>query len=181
MAGNSDPEVFVRTPLRLVLPCLAVITVFASACSSAVLYDTRLEPVHEPVLYASLDYARLAIDSTEAGARAVVEMYIEGNEWAGDYLALHVPTLQCASEGTIAPTAIRREAPDCLDEAPSAFCDETGADSGLCPVRMVGRQSRCLYVVRAEYLLSRIPSVLEQFTLSFGQNATALYWARRKP
>lgn len=169
----TDREDMLRHALQHIPWACLALSVAALGCASAAVYDTRLEPVDEPLLYADLDYARVAIDSTEAGIRAVAEIRIQANEWAGQYLELHVPTLHCAADGTITPTVLRRERPVCVDRVARPECGETGADPAACDVPLIGGDLRCVYVVRAEFLLGRIPERTERFTLTFGQRASA--------
>ena len=69
---------------------VAAISVLVVACGPPVIYDTANRPVRNPLITASVDNGWLAVDSTEAGIRVVVELQLEGPASAADFVSLHL-------------------------------------------------------------------------------------------
>lgn len=161
---------------------VALLALACASCGAPVIYDTDLRPVRDARIVAALDQGWLAVDSTEAGARAVLELHIEAPAAVSQYVQLHVPSLRCSSSGTHLPARIRRELPVC--PAPSvgrAACDPDDRRAGRCGTRVDGAaEAVCLHVVRAEFFFPRMPHLDEEsHYFTFGQRADPIRWTRR--
>ena len=151
------------------------------ACTQAVVYDTALRPVQDPVMTATVDYGRFAVIETETGARAVLELEIEAPEEAADYLSLRVPTLRCIGNDVHSPTRIRQEAPICPAPASRSAgpCGPDDRAAGRCEFDQNPNMLLCLHVVRAEFEFTEIPHLDERtHFFTFDQRETEVQWAR---
>jgi len=149
-----------------------------AACGPPTLYDTDLRPVRNPIIVASVGNGRLAVDSTDAGVRAVLELHVEGSDAAAEYLALHVPRLHCSASGAHFPVRVRTEEPRCPARAPAADRCARDAAPGTCAETRVLASPTCLYTVRAEFLFDRVPHLDASHYLTFGQTEAPVVWAR---
>lgn len=148
-----------------------------AACGPPMLYDTDLRPVRDPIIVASVGNGWLAVDSTAAGVRAVLELQMEGSDAAAEYVSLHVPRLHCRT-GAHFPARVRTEQPRCPAGArPPRECAD-GTSSGACDDAPVLASPTCLYTVRAEFLFDRVPHFDASHYLTFGQSETPVVWAR---
>ncbi len=158
---------------------LSVPMLFA-ACGPPVIYDTELIPVRNPLITASVENGWLAVDSTEAGYRAVLELQIEGAPVASEYVTLHTPELRCSSRGVHRPVKVLHETPVCTTVQPSALdCSPGQREAGLCQAAVTDETESCLFVVRAEYLFEQVPHLDESHYFTFAQTETPVYWTRR--
>lgn len=154
------------------------LAVGVTACGPPTLYDTDLRPVRNPIIIASVGNGWLAVDSTEAGVRAVLELQMEGSDAAEEYVALHVPRLHCRASGAHFPARVRTEKARC--PAPTAIQSECvdGASPEACRDALVLASPTCLYTVRAEFLFERVPHLDASHYLTFGQSEAPVVWAR---
>lgn len=149
-----------------------------AACGPPTLYDTDLRPVRDPIIVASVGNGWLAVDSTDAGVRAVLEMQMEGSEAAAEYVTLHVPRLHCRASGAHFPTRVRTDEPRCPAPAPAAERCDRDASPETCVGAPVLASPTCLYTVRAEFLFDRVPHLDASHYLTFGQSEVRVVWAR---
>jgi hypothetical protein len=154
--------------------------ILLASCGPVIIYDTRLQPVVDPVRVASVENGRLAIDSTPAGIRGVLELWIETDARTLDHDAVDVPTLRCEAEGLHLPIRIRREEAVCSPVPPSMQdCQRVGGDGEPCDAYFVAGADRCVQMLRAEFQFRHVPKLDGRLTLAFGQRATPVQWARR--
>ncbi len=78
---------------RFIALHLSMAAILLASCGPVIVYDTRLQPVRDPVLLASVENGWLAIDSTASGVRGVLELWIETHARTLDYVDLYVRTL----------------------------------------------------------------------------------------
>ncbi|MDX1579373.1 MAG: hypothetical protein R3266_12880 [Gemmatimonadota bacterium] len=166
---------------RLVATLAVGAAAVISGCGPPVLYDTDLQPVRNPLITASVENGWLAVDSTEAGVRAVLELQVEASEIASEYVALHVPTLHCSSRGVHEPAKVRHGQPVCSPPDPALYCSPTEREAGDCPQALTQLPETCVYTVRAEYAFERVPHLDESHYFTFAQRATPIYWTRKDP
>lgn len=165
---------------RFLAPCGFTGVVLLASCGPVIVYDTRLQPVQDPVRIASVENGRLAIDSTSAGIRGVLELWIETDARAFDHDPLEVPTLRCDAHGLHLPVRIRREEVVCSPPPPSMQdCRRVGSEGGTCDAYVVSGGDRCIQTVRAEFDFRNVPPLDEHLTLAFGEWSTPVHWARR--
>lgn len=159
------------------LPLIAASLAVAS-CGPPVLYDTDMRPVRSPIIVASVGNGWLAVDSTSAGVRAVLELQMEAPLESSQFVTLHTPTLHCSSKGEHRPSKVMREEPICRTaEAPS--CSPSQRESGQCQAMLEQRSLTCLHVVRAEFTFERVPHLTESHYFTFAQTDTPIHWTRR--
>lgn len=166
--------------LRTTASPLVAVLLLLSACGPPVVRDTSLRPVTDPALLAAVgEHGWLAIDSTEHGARAVLELRLETSGTATPPLALHTPKLHCATEGTHFPVVVRREPPVCWTPPPEAGACRMGAEAaGVCRGVADGGR-RCLQVIRAEFHFRHLPALDDRVYFTIGQQSTPTRWAVR--
>jgi len=148
-----------------------------AACGPPVIYDTDLVAVRHPLVTASVDNGWLAVDSTEAGIRAVLELRFEGPPETAETLDLHVPALHCALSGQHLPVKLLREEPSCPGPIP-VRCLE-GNSSEECERFVEEQQRDCVFTIRAEFLFDAMPHLddnIHYFT--FAQSDKPVRWAR---
>lgn len=150
-----------------------------AACGPPVLYDTELVAVRNPLVTASVDNGWVAVDSTDRGLRAVLELRIEASSLSSQYVSLHVPQLHCSSSGSHRPIKVRREVPVCTTPPRAAACPADARDGG-CPEMLDAKHESCIYVVRAEYLLGDMPHLDESHFFTFAQTESALTFSRER-
>lgn len=156
-----------------------LVGVSAAGCGPPVIFDTDLRPVRNPVIMASVGSGWLAVDSTEAGVRAVLEVQLEGPTAAADYVTLHVPRLHCRLSGEHYPARVRNSEPRCPAPGPPPSACIEGSSPEACRSSEEVVQQTCLYTVRAEFLFERIPHLDESHFLTFGQSDVPVVWAKR--
>lgn len=168
--------------LRSMASPLVAMLVLASACGPPVVHDTAGRPVTDPALLAAVgEDGWLAIDSTEGGIRAVLELRLETMRPPARPLALHTPKLHCTAEGTHFPVRIRREPPVCWTPPPGAGTCRTGAD-GAAVCRSGDEDARvCLHVIRAEFHFRHLPALDDRVYFTLGRESTPARWALRNP
>ncbi len=152
---------------------------FAAACGPPVIYDTAHRAVRNPLVTASVDNGWLAVDSTETGIRAVVELQLAAPAGSEEFMSLHLLRLHCTVSGEHIPAKILREAPRCpTPGSPPVECPE-GATPEECDTIREQADQTCLFTIRAEFMFDEMPHLDEnQHFFTFGQTDQPIRWAK---
>ncbi len=153
--------------------------VVVSACGAPVIYDASLQPVRNPLIVASVDNGRLAVDSTEAGIRAVLELQLDGPGAADEFVQLHVPKLHCTVSGEHIPSKVLREEPKCASRPIMTVSCPTGFTPEECDAYRQQETELCTYTIRAEFLFAEMPHLDENtHFFTFSRTDSPVYWTR---
>ena len=166
--------------MRPIAPlCIAAIPIFVVACGPPVIYDTAHRPVRNPLITASVDNGWLAVDSTEAGIRVVVELQLEGPADAADFVSLHLLRLHCTVSGEHLPAKILQEEPRCPTPVSRPIRCPEGTPPEECDrIREEAEQS-CVFTIRAEFMFDQMPHLDEnRHFFTFGQTDQPIRWAK---
>ena len=155
-----------------------------AACATHTIYDTYGVPVRSPLVTATVENGWLAVDSTDMGIRAVVELQLESSTISEEYVELHVPRLHCTVSGDHVPSRLLREPPRCTSRSVGTIVCPTDATPEECDrVRQQGEQV-CIYTIRAEFLFAEMPHLNENtHFFTFAQTDAPVNWvvADRRP
>ena len=166
--------------MRPITPlCIAAIPILVVACGPLVIYDTAHQPVRNPLITASVDNGWLAVDSTEAGIRAVVELHLEGPASTADFVSLHLLRLHCTVSGEHLPAKILLEEPRCPTPGSSPIRCPEGTSPEECDGMRGEAEPNCLFTIRAEFLFDQMPHLDEnRHFFTFGQTDQPIRWAK---
>lgn len=166
--------------LRFVFALAAPAAAF-QACSPHVVYDTSMQPVRAPLVTASVENGWMAVDSTDAGIRAVLELEMEAPAATAEFVTLHVPRLHCTISGEHMPAKVMREAPRCPTQplaparCPADFTPEE------CDRYREEEVPYCTYTVRAEFFFAQMPHLDENtHYFTFAQSDTPVQWVKAR-
>lgn len=163
-------------PTGSVLGAFACAASFA-ACATHTIYDTYGVAVRNPLVTATVDNGWLAVDSTDAGIRAVVELQLESPSAADEFVELHVPKLHCTVSGDHVPWRLVRELPRCTSRPIGALACPTGATPEECDRLRQAEEQVCIYTIRAEFLFAEMPHLNENtHFFTFAQVDAPVRW-----
>ena len=153
----------------------------SAACSPRMIYDTSLQPVRNPLVTASVENGWLAVDSTDAGIRAVLELEMEAPAATAEFVTLHEPRLHCTVSGEHRPAKWISEAPRCPTPQPQALRCPAEYTPEECDRFRREEIPLCLYTVRAEFFFSQMPHLDENtHYFTFAQSDTPVEWVKAK-
>lgn len=163
--------------IRLIGAALLAFSV--AGCGSPALIDVDGRPIRRPLLIARLADGWVAVDSSAAGARAVLELRAETPRddvppWQVG--GLH---LQFSSGEPLKPARMRCDAPKCCPPRPQSAEPPTEREVPEVeePAEEVA-EGACLHVMRAEFRLPRVPTPADSVALKVGESVTLLAWQR---
>jgi len=153
----------------------------AAGCSTPMLYDAAGKPVKEPELIAQAGGLWLAVDSSAAGIRAVVEIQVAapgGQKRTWDVAGLRLWT---GSGPALSPVRVRQSNVRCWPDAPrGAQCRVNPEDPKACVWQMQPGEAECYYVLCAEFALEQLPDPTEPVVLNMDGSLTVLQLAAVK-
>ena len=153
--------------------------VAAGACGAPMIYDASMQPVRNPLVVASVDNGRMAVDSTEAGIRAVLELQLEGPGSADEFVEFHVPKLHCTISGEHIPAKVFREKPRCATRPLTTGVCPTGFTPEECDAYRQQGAETCMYTIRAEFLFAEMPHLDENtHYFTFARTDAPVYWTK---
>jgi hypothetical protein len=147
-------------------------------CVSPALIDIDGQPLERPLMVAPIESGWVAVDSsTEGGTRAVLELKAEAEDsdippWDLSTLELHL-----AGDSVLAPTRLRCEDPKCCPVLGAGVkCPKKRSQPAVPNQPEPLEEARCVHVVRAEFMLPRLPTARDSVTLRIGDSLTLLRW-----
>lgn len=159
--------------------CMTAIPILLVACGPPAIYDTSHRLVRNPLITASVDNGWLAVDSTEAGIRAVVHLQLAGPADASESVSLHLLRFHCAVSGEHLPSSVMQEEPRCPAFGSRPIRCPEGASPGECDTIRDEAEQTCVYTIRAEFLFDQLPHLNEnQHFFTFGQTDQPILWAK---
>jgi len=166
-------------PAGITLIGAALLAFSVAGCGSPALVDVDGRPLRRPLLIARLADGWVAVDSSAAGARAVLELRAETPRddvppWQVG--GLH---LQFSSGQPLKPARVRCDAPKCSPPRPQSA--EPPTEREVPEVEETAEtvaEETCLHVVRAEFRLPQVPTPADSLTLKIGESVTLLAWQR---
>jgi hypothetical protein len=151
------------------------IVLLAAACGPPVIYDTDGRPVAEPAFMASVDGGWLAVDSSDGGVRAILEVRVpvpEGDVVGLDQTDLHLWT---GSGYPVSPVRLNQGSLQCRPSVLDRVeCQGKYGDPQACPREGQADAQECYYLLCAEFSLLKLPSVYDPVVLSLGGSLTIL-------
>ena len=156
---------------------LAAAGLLSLTCRPPTLIDPLGRPVPRPMLVAAVENGRIAIDSSDHGVRAVVELtrMLPNPTYQGD---ASVPRLRCSGgKSPLAPVRMQSEPVRCREPATGPDCARPGQSSS-CPYRNVRFEQPCSQVLHLEYRLDAVPSVGDSLALQLGDRISRSRWTR---
>lgn len=159
--------------------CLVPLLLQMAACGPPTIYDAAFEPVREPLLIADLGDGWLAMDSTDAGLRAVLQVEVPVGAEDGEPRLARELGLRCRSRGLDLPVRVRQEPPICEPAPPRRWeCLSRFGDPEICRHYSTAR-TRCYAVVHAEFLFRSVPEPNDSVFLIVGDRPlSAVHWSR---
>ncbi len=158
-----------------------LLVLLAAACGPPMLYDPAGQPVREPEFVAQAGGLWLAVDSSAAGIRAVVEIQMaapEGRIQTWDRTGLKLWT---GSGPAISPVRLRQGSVRCWPTAPRGVpCGANPDDPRVCRWQVEPLGAECYYIVCAEFTLERLPDPADPVVLNMGGSLTVLQLAAVK-
>jgi len=157
-----------------------VLLVAAAACGPPVIYDTHGRAVSEPEYMAAVDGGWLAVDSSAAGIRAVLELKVaapEGRAVTWEPAGLQLWT---GKSYPVLPTRLKQGALRCWPTTGRAPCRGNAAELDGCPVDVRREQQDCYYTLCAEFPLAELPTPTDPVVLNVGGSLTILHLAEMK-
>jgi hypothetical protein len=155
-----------------------VLLAAAAGCGMPVLYDTAGQPVEEPELMAQVGGLWLAVDSSEAGVRAVLEIQVAapgGQIRTWDVAGLKLWT---GSGPALSPARVKRSNVRCWPDAPRGVpCRTDPDDPQACVWQMQPGEAECYYILCAEFALEQLPKPTEPIVLNMDGSLTVLQLA----
>ncbi len=150
----------------------------AAGCGSPALIDIDGRPLETPLMVAPIESGWVAVDSsTDAGARAVLELKAEAEDPDIPPWDLSTLELRFAGDSALAPTRLRCEDPRCCPVlGESVRCPKKRSQPAVPNQVEPLEEARCIHVVRAEFLLPRLPTARDSVTLRIGESSTLLRW-----
>jgi hypothetical protein len=157
---------------------LAFAGCLALACRPPALVDPLGLPVSRPLLVASIESGRIAIDSFVGGVRAVAELTRTLQD-STDERGRTVPALRCSAHGLpLVPVRARAEPITCNERPPAAGCGGAGQANAPCDYQNRHIARLCSQVLHLEYRLDSLPNVGDSLTLQVGDRMSRSRWAR---
>ena len=129
------------------------------------------------MLVASVENGRIAIDSSDHGVRAVVELtrMLPSPTYQGEG---SVPRLRCSGgKSALAPVRMQSEPVRCREPATGPDCARPGQSSS-CPYQNARFEEPCSQVLHLEYRLDAVPSVGDSLALQLGDRISRSRWTR---
>lgn len=168
--------------MRRIVPAAAVLfSTILVGCGPPVIYDTSHRVVRSPIVTASVDNGWLAVDETEDGVRAVVQLELKGPAEAADYVPLHSLRFHCSS-GEHMPSSVSADEPRCPAAGAQAMLCPPDVSPDVCEAMRRDAEQTCLYTIRAEFHFGQMPHLDEnQHFFTFGQTEQAVHWAKADP
>lgn len=152
--------------------------ILVAGCGSPALIDIDGQPLERPLMVAPIASGWVAVDSaTDAGARAVLELKAEAEDpdippWDLSTLELYLP-----GDSALSPARLRCEDPRCCPVlGESAKCPKKRSRPAVPNQAEPLDEARCIHVVRAEFLLPRLPTARDSVMLRLGDSLTLLRW-----
>ncbi len=145
------------------------IVLLAAACGPPVIYDTDGRPVAEPAFMASVDGGWLAVDSSDGGVRAVLEVRVPVPE--GDVVGLGQMDLQLwtGSGHPVSPVKLNQGSLQCRPSVLDRVgCQGKYGDLQACPREEQANAQSCYYLLCAEFALHELPRESDPVVLSLG-------------
>jgi hypothetical protein len=161
-------------PVPFGIACLAATAL--AACTAPALVDVDGRPLQSPVLVASIANGWVAVDSGPAGTRAVLALHAEVPRT--DHQPLEIAGLQLRfGADSIPPSRLHCEVPaSCRSvKKPVEDPDEAGVEEPA-DHREEAVDEMCVHIVRAEFLLPRVPTPRDPVVLIIGDSSTRLEW-----
>lgn len=155
-----------------------ILLLAAAGCGAPMLYDVAGQPLKEPELIAQAGGLWLAVDSSAAGVRAVVEIQVaapDGQKQAWDVSGLRLWT---GKGPALAPARVRQSNVRCWPRAPKGGrCRGDPNDPETCTWQMQQGEAECYYMLCAEFALDQLPNPAEPVVLNMGGSLTVLQLA----
>ena len=147
-------------------------------CGSPALIDIDGQPLERPLMMAPIESGWVAVDSaTEGGTRAVLELKAEAEDPDVPPWDLSTLELRLAGDSALAPTRLRCEDPRCCPVLGTGVkCPKKRSQPAVPNQPEPLAEARCIHVVRAEFLLPRLPTASDSVTLRIGDSLTLLRW-----
>jgi hypothetical protein len=150
----------------------------AAGCGTPMLYDVAGQPLKEPEFIAQAGGLWLAVDSSAAGVRAVVEIQVaapDGQKQAWDVSGLRLWT---GKGPALAPARVRQSNVRCWPQAPKGGrCRGNPNDPESCTWQMQPGEAECYYTLCAEFALEQLPDPAEPVVLNLDGSLTVLQLA----
>jgi hypothetical protein len=149
-----------------------------AGCAKPALVDADGQPLSQPLLVASIDNGWVAVDSSQSGIRAVLELRTE--ERGSDRRGLELFGLQLRfANDLIPPSRLQCQDPTTcrMVSKPVASPEEGGYEESADP-REEAVTEVCINIVRAEFELPRAPTPSDSVALIVGESTTLLRWRR---
>ncbi len=129
---------------------------------------------------APVDGGWLAVDSSAAGIRAVLELKVAAPE--GRVLAWEPAGLQLwtGKSYPVLPSRLKQGALRCRLTTGRAPCGGNAGDLDGCPVEVRRQQQDCYYILCAEFPLAELPTPADPVVLNVGGSLTILQLAVMK-
>lgn len=153
-------------PILLTLLLLAAAVV---GCGTPAMYDCAGVAITYPAMMAPVDGGWVAVDTSGARVRAVIELQIPASEadlsgWSAPQLQLRV-----ASGETLEPSRLRVGDRSCRFMVPDqGRCQNLQGDPKHCVSGVP--EERCFYAIRAEFHLAEIPELSQLAVLRVGES-----------
>lgn len=149
-----------------------------AGCGAPALIDVDGQPLERPLMVAPIESGWVAVDSTtEAGARAVLELKAEAEDPDIPPWDLSTLELRLAGDSALSPHRLRCEDPRCCPVlGASVECPKKRSLPAVPDQAEPLEETRCIHVVRAEFLLPHLPAARDSVTLKIGDSLTLLRW-----
>jgi hypothetical protein len=149
-----------------------------AGCGSPALIDIDGQPLERPLMVAPIASGWVAVDSaTETGARAVLELKAEAEDPDIPPWDLSTLELQLPGDSALSPARLRCEDPRCCPVlGESVKCPKKRSRPAVPNQSEPVEEARCIHVVRAEFLLPRLPTPRDSVMLRLGDSLTLLRW-----
>ncbi|UCF19972.1 MAG: hypothetical protein JSU87_00745 [Gemmatimonadota bacterium] len=158
---------------------LALIASIAVGCGPPVMYDVDGQPIREPLFMAALEGGWLAVDSSAAGVRAVLELEVAAS---GERETLAGPgelQLWTGSGLPLEPARLRQGEVECWPKLPSSVrCREGRGSNQACVQEVQGVGRECRYTLCAEFRLAELPRSHDPLVVNIGGSLTILQLRR---
>ena len=156
-----------------------LVGLYLAGCGPPILVDVDGRPIKHPALIASADGGWIAVDTSCARIRAVLELRIETPDRHLRPSDLGFLTLRFGADRPLWPARFQREAPTCSPAGREWLeCLRIYDDTRECKRRGLPREEVCLHLVRAEFVLHRLPSPSDSAVLRIGESTARLRWRR---
>jgi len=135
---------------------------------------TALHPIAPPL---AIDKGWLVVDSSARGVQALVELQLETEDLDVHPLDLERISLRFSSSDRWQSGRVRVEGPICAWSGSGRLQEpRTGSPDHEVNRVQYGGEQRCMYIVRAQFDLDRLPTPGDSVVVSYGQHLTHLAW-----